>query len=133
MLGQQPGGQVQPAGGYCVADGVGVAGRDAADGVDGVVNGAERGFEVAGGGSEVGRVSGRADVGAIRGPAGIVEGEPTGPQDEVLDLGGGRGDVPAMVCAGADGVPVAGDRTPGWPCLAEGVAPRRLAARGWPG
>jgi hypothetical protein len=97
------------------------AARSAADGVGGVVNGAERGPEAAGGAGEVCRVSGRAGVGTMRGPAGIVVGEPSGPQDEVVEFGGDRGDVAAVVGAGADGVPVAGDRAEGGPCLAEGV------------
>ncbi len=41
MLGQQAGGQVKPADGGGVADGVGVGGGDPADCIDGMVNGGE--------------------------------------------------------------------------------------------
>ena len=76
MLGHQTGRQVQPAGGGGVADGVGVAGRDAADGINGVVDGCEHVREVAGGGGEVCGVAGRGGVSAGGCPARVVVGEP---------------------------------------------------------
>ena len=121
VLGQQAGGQVEQAAVSGVADGVGVEGRDAADGINGVVNGREHDLEFAGGGGEACRVAGRAGVGAGGCPARVGVGEPPGPQDEVLEFSGDRGDVPAVVDAGGDGVPVVCDGTPGGPGLADGI------------